>query len=128
MELALIDDDSLYQLLFLDFFKENFNIVPRFFESASKFSISDARSLDFIIVDHTLKDGSGINLIQKIRPHTRAAICLISTYGKILTPINKTLLGVSGDLSKTDMRSVGDWYNYFSPDFKKKLQKPDSKT
>lgn len=128
MELVLVDDDSLYCTMFEDYFTSELNIIPKFVQRIKEFPLKEASTIDFLIVDHSLLDGSGIEFIEQIRPYTEAQICVISTYGSVLKPIERALLGISADLKKTNVKSIVDWYNYFKPQYKKKLQKDPSET
>lgn len=128
MEITLVDDDSLYCTLFEDYFISELNIIPKFVQRIRDFPLKEASTIDFLIVDHSLLDGSGVDFIERIRPYTEAQICIISTYGNVLKPIERALLSISADLKKTDVKSILCWYSYFKPQNKKKLQKDPPNT
>jgi len=75
----------------------------------------------FIIIDHTLLDMSGAQLVKLIKPALESEIALISTYGNALTTPEKKGLGVSGDFRKTDLKSIQNWFEYFKNQVESKI-------
>ncbi len=123
MELALIDDDTLYHTLIRECFSDIGIKVTCFTcgESFIKVTPSDAMRFGFIIIDHTLSDMTGVQLVKLIKPALESEICLVSTYGNALTIPEKKGLGVSGDFQKTNMEDILSWFSFFKYSVQKKI-------
>ena len=116
MELAIIDDDSLYCEIIKEHSEEIGKKITIFSNGNDfiKIGPDEAEKFDFIIIDHSLIDMTGVELVKSIRPWIPSKICLISTYGNALTSIQKKSLGVSGDFQKLDIDSIINWFHYFN--------------
>jgi len=123
MELALIDDDSLYQSVFKEFF-DNLDIQVHQFSRGKDFINSPADELGGIkcvVIDHTILDTTIPELTKAIQRKIGAEVCIISTFGEASKEEKIKDLGISGDFKKLDLKSVLSWYVYFRGGAEKKL-------
>jgi len=124
MQLALVDEDTLYQSVFKEFFEEqDIDIVC--FSYGWDFlnaPIEQLKKIKFIVIDHTLLDITVYNLVQEINQKISAEICIISTDGKALKSRELDGLGISGDFKTTELKQISSWHKYFRVNFEKELQ------
>lgn len=97
--------------MFDDFFHEE-NVEIETFPYGKEFlglTPTQINKYDYILVNHTLLDMRGVDLIRELPPE-RGEICIISTYGNAVTPLEKDTLGITGDFEKIDRESILNWY------------------
>lgn len=124
MELALIDDDTLYQSLFKEFFG-NIGIDVVLFSCGNDFiktPLDKLSSIKFVVMDHTILDITTEELTKSIKLKTKSEVCIISTDGKALDSENNKNLGISGDFKKIELKNILSWFLYFRKEIEKKLQ------
>ena len=97
--------------MFDDFFHEE-DVAIETFSYGKQFlglSPTEISKYDYILVNHTLLDMLGVDLVKELPPE-RGNICIISTYGKAVTPLDKDTLGITGDFEKIDREAIVNWY------------------
>ena len=113
MDLALIDDDTLYQSVFKEYFEDEEIDIIQFYcgDEFIKAPLEEISKIKFAVIDHSILDTTSTKLTKSIKERINAEVCIISTYGDGIDCEELKELGVSGDFKKKDLKFVLDWYN-----------------